>query len=1251
MINILEEKVEDLLDLNKSNREQRLAIFLDRHSFISANAGSGKTSVLIKKYIYELIKNENIDNNPENIVAITFTKKAASEMLKRVYESFEKILEEDKFAEWGFSRYEFEKIYRNLSKARISTIHSFCVEIIKDYPLEAGLIPGFREINSDDINDECEEINNGYLKTVFKNEDDKYKDENELIERLELYKFRTLISNILKKHNRFNKMKDIINKDNYISEIKKIYEEYLIYQLELCINEIELMLLEMNNFTEDLDKNYTQQLSEFNNKFLKIKLQFENNEFEEINLVSVNYGRPYFLNKVDKFLEARGYKFKIEKHAEFLKKLQNKFNDFYNSDDNNFIQQIKDIKLFIKIAQEIDKLIEEYKIENNLIDFDNILYFANKLLDNETICKKVRSGIKLLMVDEFQDTSDVQYEIVRKIVGDGDLNEIKLLIVGDEKQSIYAFRDAEIGVFKESKVLVKELNESLIFKGKIKSEFRQGDIIAQNEEKYGVVSLLTTYRLLPHLVAFINETSRLSFTYLDNYKYNYFKNIMKSNVTHYNDFVYGIKDNIKPDNPSIIEKINSNPIEFLYYLKEYDEDNYQYFASEDNSNYDEVKNIEEVKMIAIRIKELLDSGHSAGEIGVLSVKSNDFNNLSIELDKYNIPNVVHGHKKYYLSREIKDVYCYLRFLIEPDYDLNLAALLKSYFFAFSDSEILELSIMGEKISLLEKLKLASDQDKAKYKTVYNYLISALNNYVVYDINGLINYLRLNSFWYKSLNVLQINDEVEDNINLLISSLEDFLENKSNNFSDMIDYITSKINDEKDKREKEDVLIQSDKVNILTIHSSKGLEFDIVIIMNMFNQLQITSKVEEYSNNYSFVFKPNIDKRRNVDTPLSKLFSIEKNIIEYSEKIRLLYVGMTRARNKLIFTNQINFNKNGSISTRDTFSNYIIGYLTDKLNYENYTESMVEFEFNDNIYAQDLGTTKQEYDIKYKIIKKYYRLNDLNFTSAMELRDDYENPKKYLDKKIPIKITKEDFTATKFKNINAYESEYFKKYILKVPEELLSKDYDFTDFDGNKIVNSAAKGNVIHFLMENQYRWLTFELNVRHDRLEDLIIEGKKIYNIDADINSELFRICNNFANSYYLKKYDKFLSEFIFELAIKMPLGKSYLSCKIDLCFMNGDTLEIWDWKTDKIEDDVDIEKKNKLYIHQLETYVVVAYYYFNKPKKIKAKLLYLDYLVDYDNSDRWVSEFEFTDKDIPKIVDNLKKSLIKTNKMNYGIV
>jgi len=230
-------------------------------------------------------------------------------------------------------------------------------------------------------------------------------------------------------------------------------------------------------------------------------------------------------------------------------------------------------------------------------------------------------------------------------------------------------------------------------------------------------------------------------------------------------------------------------------------------------------------------------------------------------------------------------------------------------------------------------------------------------------------------------------------------------------------------------------------------------------------------------------------------------------------------------------------------------------------------------------------------------------------------------------------------------------EYFKKYILRVPEEFIDKEFDFTDFDGNKVINSATRGNIIHYLMENMTLWLNEHLEVNSEKLTELINQANSLYANEIDIDDDLYSICNNFASSMYMKSYQSHLPHFINELGIKMPLGYSFLSCKIDMCFMNGDTLEIWDWKTDKIEDKKEKEDKDSVYIHQLQTYVFAAYYYFRKPFKIKAKLIYLNLLKENDMSNDWISEFKFTESDIPNIQVELKKSLIKTNKMNYGIV
>ena len=120
---------------------QKAALVYNKHISLTANAGSGKTTVLSKRYV-EILTRENISIN--NIVAITFTEKAASELYSKIARELDqKIIEAD-----SYKRYKLEALRRSLVSAKISTIHSFCIDILKDYAPEAGIDANFSPIDS-----------------------------------------------------------------------------------------------------------------------------------------------------------------------------------------------------------------------------------------------------------------------------------------------------------------------------------------------------------------------------------------------------------------------------------------------------------------------------------------------------------------------------------------------------------------------------------------------------------------------------------------------------------------------------------------------------------------------------------------------------------------------------------------------------------------------------------------------------------------------------------------------------------------------------------------------------------------------------------------------------------------------------------------------------------------------------------------------------------------------------------------------
>lgn len=1247
MNNLNNETLENVLDLNKLNREQKLAVFMDRHTFISANAGSGKTSVLIKKYLYELLTNPIIEKDPENIVAITFTKKAASEMTKRVYFMLEDIINNQKLRSWGLKKREFQNIYRNLSKSKISTIHSFCSSIIKEYPIESKLVPGYKESDGSDLKDIKDEILNNLLKEIIRNKDTN-KDEYEYLKKYGIFKLTNELNEVYFK-------REYISDDKFLTE--SLYEEYLDDYKRYLISQIEIILevldysIQSNSGKIENDvfktkSNKESKISTYNlflSKISKVRrlISFELNEIDFRDLALSLYdlmlnekiGKSFVFTLVldDKniySIDKGKYVKHIEKIIEDITNiiLDEEFKELYIEENN----------IFLGIAKRYLNEIEKYKYEENIIDFDDILTIADKLLDDERILEDVRKNIKLLMVDEFQDTSDVQFSIVKKIVGDGNLDDIKLVIVGDEKQSIYGFRNAEIGVFKESKELVKELNdpvEKYTKKKKIfENEFVRGDIKGKDDENLGVVELKTSYRMEPYLTSFLNELNKFNFDlvdipHLDEY---FNKSIFSKYKTNYQEFVYGMKESKFKDD--YLDKIKIEIDEYIEpkKIKDYDD--------EDN----EVDKLERVKHNAraavIRVIKLLKSGVEPEEIAIISRVKSTFDEIKKLLDKFKIPNVVHAKYNLFERREIKDIYLYLKFIEDPNDDLNFAGLLKSYFFNYNDSEILNLTEYSEGDSLYEKFLISQVNYSEKNKKTAVYLENVLENNIIFDFVGLLNYLIANSYWEKTIEIIDKEKETEESIDLLIDNVLAFHENYSSNLSETLDYINSQINSE-EKEQQEDVNIQEGKINILTIHGSKGLEFKNVILIDLHKTEQMGGLTSlKYSKHFKFPsIKVEHEKIKSFGL-IGSYYDIENKYSTLCELVRLFYVALSRAEEGLYLVSLQN-------NVRDSFSNVVKSFL-----------SGVEVEGDDNehlytfkdreISVQYKELQRLEY-VSYKIRKNIYQANYLDEDFVYTGAKDSEIEKIDASNEIDIIIQKEDFTATKFKNYNTYKSEYFQRYILGVPDFRLPNKFENTDFEDKPIQNATEKGIIVHFIMENINQWLNVENELDVDKVNELLDECK----VKEKHRDYYFDVLNYLISSMFFKKYSDLKGSFISELSLKIPIEKSYLSCKIDLCFrVNDDTIEIWDWKTDKITNDKEYYEKIESYEYQLKSYIYSTYYYFKQPKKIITKLLFLDKLNENDSSEDWVYTKEYSHRDISNIKREIEKSLKKVNRLNFGI-
>lgn len=394
----------------KSNPEQEIAIKnIDKNLSLIAGAGTGKTKVLTERFVH-ILENGDLPKGREveSIVAITFTKKASGEMIERIRREIR-----NKFPQDG----EWRRYYRDIEKANISTIHSFCMNILKENSIRAGLDPIFEVI---------EEYEAGKM----------LKDSILEVLDLELEEDRDLYE-LFKKIN-------IDRSHRLIEDMESIYNE--IRSMGLDMKEVGELSLKRLEGIQPLDdkwigkaRSLTNYLIEKGSKSSKIskvlgdeecKLFLEGGEAEDlarlISLIKTNIGA----NK---------------KEQETIDQLEILTGDILISLE---VENIPYYKSLLRVLEKVDRLYTRKKDSFGGLDYEDLQIKTRDLLEDEGIRSKYQRKYSYIMIDEFQDTNMLQKQIFYRICSiDKDLDRNNLFIVGDPKQSIYGFRGADLDVF------------------------------------------------------------------------------------------------------------------------------------------------------------------------------------------------------------------------------------------------------------------------------------------------------------------------------------------------------------------------------------------------------------------------------------------------------------------------------------------------------------------------------------------------------------------------------------------------------------------------------------------------------------------------------------------------------------------------------------------------------------------------------------------------------------------------------------
>ena len=1241
----------------KLTSEQKLTQAIDRNISVTANAGTGKTSVLVKRYIDILLHSFDeissnskslIDSfNPKNILAITFTKKAAAEMklkvIKRIEEMIEKKLQS---GEKNISKelYDLKIIRNSIGTARISTIHSFCSSLLRDFSVEAGILPNFFELSESEIARlESDTILSVAQEWLSGSNEDKRIIARDIMELVSMYDLINLVHGILQKRNIFEALDDLYSLDNEIilekrneylaNYIKELLPKFNILQRFSISIDINKMSKKKQSTVTDANSKLETLLDEYDgvdfDRSIDNIIEFFDHASDILSSYFTSNGKKYYahiLNNSNEnlsevvFDEFKDHFSDIEKMKEAL---------VHHDLDNSMLDMTRAV---YEMSKEIIEAMDEEKLEANGLDFDDLLIKARDLLKNENVRKKAISNLDYIMVDEFQDTNDIQYDIIKRLIPElyddkAKRSNINLFIVGDGKQSIYAFRNADVRVFMQARKDIQHLNKRLIDSGEISEKIKTYcEIIPadDNDILTGKLDLKVTFRLNPIPASFVNYICR---------------DLMRSDISEY-DVEYS-------------ELIGVKGAEGLLNGKGQYLGNVSLLLSEDGvekealsiANY--IFKIMNDPDFLIIDDENRERRPKFSDIGILSRKKKSFQYIGSALSRFNIPYIIHSGEGFFNAQEILDITSFLKFLHNPQDDISFASILRSPFFDIYDDKIFQISLeKGE--TLWEKYQIWVNNNYHDQLTLnkgiyveapvraYNILSEMLSLAPRLTLSQLIMKILDECSWFSTVSISPGSRQKEANMEKFIQFARDFEERGFKNIYDFVEELEF-IQSQEFREPEASFVSGEDAVAIMTIHAAKGLEFPLVILCDTNTGTQGSSRFwinDEFGISLKMNQVLKDGYRIKVDTPLKFISAQIAGMADSAEEKRLLYVAMTRAISNLVISANLRSKKDGYYNPKSLLK-LILDGLNQKI--DNIHRDKISIEDNFKLLHKE---KIRNIDLNYNV--EIIRLDETD-KEIFARKPDFVPDEIDLLSGITTKTTGETFSATKLILFDDDKERFIDRYVLGFPEERSDVLIDTTKPENEEDISGTIAGTLIHRALENIKYWMTNDARVQpqilSETIDRIIFDHGKA--VDEKLRSRIIEECMNVASSELLQKFAGNINDAEIEYFLQMPINDNYLVGSIDMLIEDGNgSYEIWDWKSNNVLNLEEMRQAASHYEKQMKVYAGLFTLLHPEQEKIRCRLLFTKLAKTGAHSGKWTYTYTWTKSQVAEYLNDIKNKI-----------
>ena len=976
--------------------EQWNAIYDKGHNIIvSAGAGSGKTAVLSERVIENLKSGMSI----KEVLLLTFTKAASLEMKTRIRNKIKK-------------NPSLSKELSLIDEAYITTFDSFALSIVKKYHYILNISPNVSIIDGSLIRIKKKEILTNIFDKYYEDRNEKFlklisdfciKDDKEIFESI-----LSIYSKIDLKYNKNEYLDNYINEYFNIDRINndiKDYEKLLMSKFE----ELDYLIEDMSYYT---DSDYITNLR------LSVSNLMSSKTYDEIvSNLSVEIPRlPK--GSTDEVKEKKELINDVIKNIKSLCIYKNR------EEIMSSILSTKDYKeVIIDILKDFDECVISYKYENDIYEFTDIANLAIKLVkENVSVKEELKSSFKEIMIDEYQDTNDLQ-EILINLISDNNV-----YMVGDIKQSIYRFRNANPDIFKEK--YNKYSNHIGGEKIDLNKNFRSREEVLNNinllfnkvmDESIGGADYIKSHQMIFGNKSYIKKGKTLQNYDFELYSYMYDK---KSEYSKEEIEAFIIAKDI-------LSKVKGN---------------YQIFDKDTS---------------VLRNAEYSDFVILMDRTTNFDLYKKIFLYLGIPLELYKDETMNEDTDIIVLNNLIKFTIKLDTGVYDKELEYLFTSVMRSFLCESTDEKIFD--TIKNKTILTSPLANKVRKIKLNNKSSYEIINDLINEFDFY--NKLITIGNESASSVK-LNSILSNAKTTSSIGYDINSFSEYLDNVIKEKIDIKYTIHSGV---------------SNSVKIMTIHKSKGLEFPICYFSGLYKPFNISDIKEKftYSNKYGII-TPYFDE--GVDETIYKhLLKNDYLKEEISEKIRLFYVALTRAKEKMILVMPYEEIVNGKES--DLVSSVVRSKYKSLL---------------DIVSSTLVSLTKYVTVIDYNksgITKDYSLLIKKDFKSGIEKSTEVLNVNELLvenETLIDKHYSKENnklITSDVKKNMK------FGKYVHEVLEyfDLKKKDYSYIkdEFIKNKIIsfsNLPIFDNVNEANIFHEYEFIYTLNNTKYHGVIDLMLE-------------------------------------------------------------------------------------------------------------------------------------------------------------------